>query len=195
MFTNHFRSLLCLVVPAAAILNSSCDRIRTLAKEQMKTETQTETTVAVGGASFGPITQVDSSNYEVFISQKNRLVVVDFYADWCGPCKSLGPVLEKAAAAHPGVVYLGKVNTDQAAQLASEQGVSGIPDVRIFKDGREVDRFVGFPGEGQVFAKIAALSDGMTPATVAAKPAKAPNAEPEMQTMKKDWLPPGMQRR
>jgi thioredoxin len=193
MFKNDFRSLLCLSVSTAALLSSSCDRIRTLAKEQMKTETATAG--AVSHSSFGQITQVDSSNYEAFISQKNRIVIVDFYADWCGPCKSLGPVLEKAVAAHPGVVYLGKVNTDQAGKLASEQGVNGIPDVRIFKEGREVDRFVGFPGEPKVLAKIAALSDGLTPAVAEVKSAKGASAEPEVQPMKKDWLPKGMQRR
>jgi thioredoxin len=140
------------------------------------------------------VSHITSTDHANFISRPNALVVVDFYADWCGPCRMLGPVLEKAAGNHPGVVFIGKVNVDQAPDLAAAQGVSGIPDVRIYKNGREVDRFVGFPGEKGVLDKIAELSAGITPAAAAAAPVSKPPAQPTVQPFQKDWMPPGMKR-
>jgi thioredoxin-like negative regulator of GroEL len=89
--------------------------------------------------------------------------------------------------------FIGKVNVDQASDLAAAQGVRGIPDVRIYKDGREVDRFVGFPGEQEVLGKIAELSAGITPVAAAAPEVKTPK-EPVIQPFDKDWMPPGMKR-
>ena len=109
------------------------------------------------------------------------------------PCRQLGPILEKAAAAHPAVVFVGRVNVDKAHSLAAENQVQNIPDVRIFKDGRQVDRFVGCPDEAEVLAKIAALAEGIKPAVAApAKPAAVP--EPALRPMPKDWHPPGIKK-
>lgn len=140
------------------------------------------------------VTTLDDSTYDAFIAEKSRLIIVDFYADWCGPCKKLGPMLERAAAAHPGVVYVGRVNVDQAAKLAAANQVRGIPDVHIFKEGREVDHFIGCPSEAEVMAKIAALAEGIT--AVVAEPAKPDKpVEETIRPMPKDWLPPGIRKR
>ncbi len=105
----------------------------------------------------------------------------------------MGPALDKATEAHPGVVFVGKVNVDGASGLAKQQSVSSIPDVRIYKDGKEVGRMIGFPGEAAVLKKIAALASGITP--VAAPVSAVPKtAEPEIQPFSKGWLPPGMKR-
>ncbi len=106
----------------------------------------------------------------------------------------LGPVLSKATELHPGVVYLGKVDVDQASDLAQKNGVSSIPDVRIFKDGKEVERFVGFPGEKAVLAKIAKLSEGIQPAAPS-EAAQTTAAQPTVKQFEKGWLPPGMSRK
>lgn len=178
-----------------ATLGSGCDRLRSLAKNLKKSGDAKPATTATSGS--GQVTAIDGSNYEAFIAQPNKLVIVDFYADWCGPCRLLSPMLEKAAAAHPAVVFIGKVNVDQAPQLATQQQVSGIPDVRIFKDGRQIDRFVGCPSEPEVLAKIASLAQGITaaPATPAAPAAPAKTFEESVQPMPKDWLPPGLEKR
>ena len=176
----------------AAVLASGCERVRSLTK----TLKQSGTAKPAVAAGYDPaqVTAIDASSYDAFIAQKNKLVIVDFYADWCPPCRLLGPVLEKTAAEHPAVVFVGRFNVDQARQFASDQRVSGIPDVRIFKDGREVDRFVGFPGEAAVVAKIATLAEGITPAAAdPAKPAKP--VEASVKPMPKGWMPPGMQKR
>jgi putative thioredoxin len=70
-------------------------------------------------------------------------VVVDFWAEWCGPCRSLGPVIEKAVEARDGQVELVKLDTDANQRLAAEYRIQSIPAVKAFKDGKVVDEFVG----------------------------------------------------
>ncbi|MGL4399580.1 MAG: thioredoxin family protein [Luteolibacter sp.] len=170
-----------------------CDKVTTLVGNLKKTPAAKESPRVAASFSREQISTVTSAGHAAFISRPNALVVVDFYADWCGPCKMLSPVLEKAAESHPGVVFIGKVNVDQASDLAAAQGVRGIPDVRIYQNGREVERFVGFPGEPQVLERIAKLSAGITPVAAAAPGVKTPSG-PVIQPLEKDWMPPGMKR-
>ena len=71
------------------------------------------------------------------------LMMVDFWAEWCGPCQMLGPVIEALAEQYEGRAVVGKVNTDEEPALAVRYSVSGIPTVIFFKDGKEIDRKVG----------------------------------------------------
>lgn len=71
------------------------------------------------------------------------LVMVDFWADWCGPCRMLGPVIEDLADRYEGKAVVGKVNVDDEQELAIRYGVMSIPTVIFFKDGKEIDRKVG----------------------------------------------------
>lgn len=88
----------------------------------------------------------------VLDESKHRPVVVDFWAPWCGPCKSLKPVLEKLAAEYGGRFLLAKVNSDDNQELASRYGVRGIPSVKAFVNGAMVDEFSGALPEGEVRA-------------------------------------------
>ncbi len=71
------------------------------------------------------------------------LVMVDFWAQWCGPCQMLSPVIEDLAGQYEGKVTVGKVNIDEEQELAIRYGVMSIPTVIFFKDGKEIDRKVG----------------------------------------------------
>jgi putative thioredoxin len=88
----------------------------------------------------------------VLEESKHRPVVVDFWAPWCGPCKSLKPILEKLAAEYGGKFLLAKVNSDDNQELAVRYGVRGIPSVKAFVNGEAVDEFSGALPEGEVRA-------------------------------------------
>ena len=95
---------------------------------------------------------------KVIEASKDHPVVVDYWADWCGPCKMLGPVLEKAAAEREGQVTLAKLDTDANQRIAAEHGIQGIPAVKAFKDGKVVAEFVG----AQPPAAVAQFLDPLT---------------------------------
>lgn len=87
-------------------------------------------------------------------------IVVDFWADWCGPCHRLAPVLEQEVARRDGTVELVKVNVDESPDLARRYGVSGIPSVKAFRDGGVVDEFVGAVPPATVSAFLDGVAGG-----------------------------------
>ena len=92
-----------------------------------------------------------SKNFDEFI--REGVVVVDFYATWCGPCKMLAPILDKVANDMPQVKF-GKVDVDQAMDLARRFGIRSIPDVLIFKNGVQVDHMLGLRDEEEIVETI-----------------------------------------
>ncbi len=83
------------------------------------------------------------SNFQTEALEANVPVLVDFYADWCGPCKMMGPVIDELAKDNEGTFKIGKINTDENPNTAKEYKVMTIPTMVILQDGKEVDRIVG----------------------------------------------------
>jgi putative thioredoxin len=99
----------------------------------------------------------DTFEREVIEASKSTLVVVDFWAPWCGPCRVLGPILEAVASEYGGRFKLAKLNSDENQEIAAAYGIRSIPDVMAFKDGQPVSHFLGAVPESQVRAFIDAL--------------------------------------
>ena len=98
------------------------------------------------------IVDIDESNAQTLLIEESlkRPVVVDFWADWCGPCKQLMPILEKLAAEYQGAFLLAKVNADEQQMLAQQLGVRSLPTVMVIKDGQPIDGFSGAQPESAV---------------------------------------------
>lgn len=87
------------------------------------------------------VTKLDGTSFDEFI-KSNDVVVVDFYADWCGPCKMMGPIINAYAEAHPEV-KVAKVNIDDDMELAIGNKVSSVPTLMLYKGGEFVSRSIG----------------------------------------------------
>jgi thioredoxin 2 len=91
--------------------------------------------------------KVTQDDFDHTVLKASVPVLVDFYADWCGPCKMVAPLMDELAHQHIGKILVAKVDTDRAPEVAAKYGIRSIPTVIIFRDGAEVERSVGFEPE------------------------------------------------
>lgn len=97
--------------------------------------------------------KITSDNFDGLIAS-NDVVMVDFWASWCGPCKMLGPVVEEVADDYAGRAVVGKVNVDDCPELAERFGIMTIPAVFVFKAGQVADKMIGFRQKAQLAAAL-----------------------------------------
>lgn len=93
-------------------------------------------------------------NFEQEVLKADQLVLVDFYADWCGPCKMMSPIVEEIAEEYKGAVKVGKLNTDEATSTSATYKVMSIPTILFFKNGEVVDSLVGAVPKTQITSII-----------------------------------------
>ena len=91
--------------------------------------------------------QLTDDNFEEKVVKSDKPVMVDFYADWCGPCKMAAPIIDELSEEYTDKAVIGKVNVDENNKTAAQFGVMSIPTVIMFKDGKEIDRKIGFAGK------------------------------------------------
>jgi thioredoxin 1 len=96
----------------------------------------------------------EESTFDEDVLQSGGAVLVDFYADWCGPCKMMAPVVDQIAADYEGRLTVGKLDVEAAQSIAMRYGIMGIPTLGYFRDGKMVDRLVGYPGPNGVRAFV-----------------------------------------
>ena len=97
------------------------------------------------------------ANFKEKVLDSEKLTMIDFWAEWCGPCRAIGPVVEELSKEYDGKVNVGKVNVDQNPQLSINYGITSIPAILFVKDGKVVDKLVGSQPKGNFVKKIEAL--------------------------------------
>jgi len=138
------------------------------------------------------IFDVTEQDFEAQVLERSRTipVVVDFWAEWCGPCRQLGPILEQAVSARGGKVALAKLDTDRNQSISQAFRIQGIPAVKAFKDGRVVAEFVGAQPRAQVERFLDALLPSEAEALVEAGDEASLRRAVELEPNRADALVP-----
>lgn len=98
--------------------------------------------------------ELTDSNFEEKVLQSDKPVLVDFWAEWCGPCRIVGPVVDELAGEYEGRVVIGKVNVDENQAISAKYGIRNIPTLLVFKNGEIVDKQVGVAPKNKLAEKL-----------------------------------------
>lgn len=98
--------------------------------------------------------QIKSDNFESEILNSDKLVIIDFWAEWCMPCKMIAPAIEEIAKEYEGKVKVGKLNVDQEREIAIKYNIVSIPTILFLKNGEEVDRVIGAVPKSAIKTKL-----------------------------------------
>ncbi len=96
----------------------------------------------------------NDANFDQEITASTLPVLVDFWAEWCGPCHMIAPLVEQISAEYQGRLLVGKLNVDESPQIASKFGIRGIPTLLLFKQGKPVEQIIGAVPKAQIISKI-----------------------------------------
>lgn len=100
------------------------------------------------------VKEIDANNFNSEVRNSNQITVVDFFANWCGPCRKLSPILEEVEQELDNNVKFTKINTDENIDTAREYQVSGLPTLLVFKNGEVVERMVGLMPKSSIITNI-----------------------------------------
>jgi thioredoxin 1 len=112
-----------------------------------------------------PTIEINETNFESEVLRSNKPVLVDFWAEWCGPCKMLAPVLDEIAVEQTGRVKVAKVNVDSNPSLAARFGIQSIPTLLYFEAGEVRDQTVGAVSKRTILFKLEKLASQLEPST------------------------------
>lgn len=101
--------------------------------------------------------ELTDANFQATVLDSDKLTLVDFWAEWCGPCRAIGPVIEELSKEYDGSVKIGKVNVDHNPKISMDYGITSIPAILFIKNGQVVDKLVGAQPKGNFVKKIEAL--------------------------------------
>lgn len=103
------------------------------------------------------IIELTTSKWETEVLNSKGIVMVDFWAPWCGPCRIIAPTIEEIAKEYEGKIKVGKLNTDENPEIATRYGIMGIPTIMFFKDGQKVDQIVGVVPKSTIKSRLDTL--------------------------------------
>jgi thioredoxin 1 len=98
--------------------------------------------------------EITETNFEELVINSDKPVLVDFWAEWCGPCRMVGPIVEELAQEYDGKAVIGKVNVDEHGGISMKYGIRNIPTLLVFKNGEVVDKQVGVAPKNALAAKL-----------------------------------------
>ena len=101
--------------------------------------------------------EITDSNYSELVDGSDKVVMIDFWAEWCGPCKLVGPIVDELHAEYDGRAVVGKVNVDNNPEISAKFGIRNIPTILFIKGGEIADKSVGAVPKAQLTAKLDAL--------------------------------------
>lgn len=103
--------------------------------------------------------EFNDSNFEESVIKSDKITIVDFWAEWCGPCRTLGPIIDNIANSYGDTINVGKLNIDKNPEIATTFGITSIPTILFFKNGKLVDRIKGLVPKKEVELKLISIQN------------------------------------